>query len=303
MSAAAWLGVMLVVGAALVAWWSLSGVRVEAGAIRRNLGPSSGSLDLRTMDLARSANERVMQPLTGAFARRARRLTPQGWSEGIDHRIKLAGMQDNWPVDRMLAVKLVLAIVGALLGAVVFVSSPSLGTLLWAVLLGGMGWMIPETILSRRARERQAEIERSLPDVIDQVTIAVEAGLGFEAALARAARTSHGPLAEELARTMSEIRAGVPRDAAFDNMLERTEARDLRHFVMATQQAHRHGIPIAKVLRVQSNELRDKRRQRAEEAAQKVPLKVIFPLIFCILPALFIVVLGPAVIRIGQTFK
>jgi tight adherence protein C len=302
MSLTAWIGVFLIVGAAGLAWWAVAGVRIEAGLVRRNLGSGAGRIDVRAMELSRSTHERVVAPMGSGFARRARRLTPKGWSEATLRRLQLAGVADRWPVERMLAMKLLATTVGIVLGALVVVSNPSLASVVWAAAFGALGWFAPEQWLSRKGRFRQAEIERSLPDVLDQVTISVEAGLGFESAIARAAVTGNGPLADELGRTMSEIRAGVPRDAAFDQLLDRTHAPDLRHFVLASQQAHRHGIPIAKVLRVQATELRDKRRQRAEEAAQKVPVKVIVPLICCILPALFVVVLGPAVIRIKDTF-
>jgi tight adherence protein C len=304
MTASAWLGVFLIVGAGAMAWWAVSGIRMPTAAVKQNLTATTptGTVDLRSLELSRSASDRVLRPATNRLAEWARRFTPQGWIDSVDKRVKLAGATDTWPPDRVLSTKMTLGIVGLVLGVFVFVSDPSLTSLLWVVLFTGVGFFLPDAMLSRQARKRQEEIERSLPDVLDQVCIAVEAGLGFEPALTRAAVVGHGPLAEELARTMSEIRAGVPRDVAFENLENRTEAPDLRHFVLATQQAHRHGIPIAKVLRVQAAEVRDKRRQRAEEAAQKVPVKVLFPLMLCIMPAMLIVVLGPAAIRIRSSF-
>jgi tight adherence protein C len=133
------------------------------------------------------------------------------------------------------------------------------------------------------------------------MTIAVEAGLGFETAMARAGRTGTGPLAEEIVRTLQEIQIGVPRSKAMRNLADRTEQDDLRHFVLAVVQAESYGIPVADVLKTQAAEQRLKRRQSAEERAMKIPVKIIFPLILCILPTLFIVILGPAVIQISRT--
>jgi tight adherence protein C len=136
---------------------------------------------------------------------------------------------------------------------------------------------------------------------MDQLTISVEAGLGFDAALARVSTAGQGPLAEELRRLLGEIKVGVPRREALRHLLDRTEVQELRHFVLALQQAEEYGLPVARVLRVQAAELRIKRRQRAEEQAMKVPVKIVFPLVLCIFPSLFVVLLGPAVIRVMRT--
>jgi tight adherence protein C len=210
-------------------------------------------------------------------------------------------VSDPWPLERVLATKLLLGAAGVLGGALLLVSNPSGGTLLLFCGASAFGFMGPDALLAAKARERQEVIERELPDVLDQVTICVEAGLGFEAALQRAAATGSGPLAVELARTLQDIGLGMSRRAALDALMERTDVADLRHFVLALGQAERHGVPIAQVLRIQAVELREKRRQRAEERALKLPVKLVFPLVLCILPALFIVLLGPAAIRISSS--
>jgi tight adherence protein C len=135
------------------------------------------------------------------------------------------------------------------------------------------------------------------------MTIAVEAGLGFDSAMARAGKNGNGPLAEELVRTLQDIQVGQSRRAAYESLAERTAVPDLRKFVRAIVQADKYGIAIADVLRTQAFEMRMKRRQRAEEKAMQIPVKVIFPLMLCILPVLFIVLLGPAAIGIVATFK
>ncbi len=142
-----------------------------------------------------------------------------------------------------------------------------------------------------------------LADTLDQMTIAVEAGLGFESAMARAGRNGKGPLAEELVRTLQDIAVGQPRRDAYLALAERTGVPDLRRFIRAVVQADAYGVSIADVLRTQAQEMRLKRRQRAEEKAMQIPVKVIFPLILCILPTLFIVLLGPAVLRIIGIFS
>ncbi len=161
----------------------------------------------------------------------------------------------------------------------------------------------PDTVLARKARDRQLAISNQLPDTLDQLTICVEAGLGFDAALARTARTGRGPLAQELARLLQDLRVGVPRVEALKAMLERTDVPELRQFVHVIIQAESYGVPISKVLRTQAAEQREKRRFRAEERAMKLPVKVIFPMVFCILPTLFIVVLAPAFLNISARFK
>jgi pilus assembly protein TadC len=161
----------------------------------------------------------------------------------------------------------------------------------------------PEVILNSRADDRQAAIRLALPDTLDQMTIAVEAGLGFDLAMSKAATGGRGPLAEELIRTLQDMSIGRSRRDSYRELERRTSSEDLRRFIRAIAQADAYGISIADVLRVQASEMRIKRRQRAEEQALKVPVKIIFPLVFCILPVLFIVVLTPAAIGIFKVFS
>jgi tight adherence protein C len=158
-------------------------------------------------------------------------------------------------------------------------------------------------MLYSRGQERQDAIGLELADTLDQMTIAVEAGLGFESAMARAGANGKGPLAEELVRTLQDIAVGQPRREAYLALAERTGVKDLARFIRAVVQADAYGVSIADVLRTQAQEMRLKRRQRAEEKAMQIPVKVIFPLILCILPTLFIVLLGPAVMDIVAAFS
>jgi tight adherence protein C len=283
-------------------WWALASGRT-ASIDRSVLLGGGGETDLRRAVLERSASDRALKPLAHAITALARRFTPIAWIEALDRRLMLAGRPVSWPIERVLVAKVVLAVAAFLLGMVSFTDRR---TLLWLLIWGGatvLAYFAPDLLLHSRGQERREAIKKSLPDTLDQMTIAVEAGLGFDTAMGRAARSGVGPLAEELVRTLQEVQIGVARAKAMRNLADRTEQEDLRHFVLAVVQAEAYGIPIADVLRTQAAEQRVKRRQRAEEQAMKIPVKIIFPLILCILPTLFIVVLGPAAIQIVRMFS
>jgi len=285
-----------------VLWWSLAGQRPARGGRARRAGAAAAVVDMRQAVLARSARERAVGPAVARLADRARRFTPHGVVEALERRILLAGTPPAWTIERVLAAKLVLTSALAGLGLVRLLGSPSAGGLFLAAGLAATGYLGPDLALRNRASKRQAAIGLALPDTLDQVTISVEAGLGFDAALARTARTGTGPLAEELLRTLQDARTGMSRAQALRRLLDRTAVPELSHFVSAVIQADAYGVPIAQVLRVQSAELRVKRRQKAEEKAMKIPVKVLFPLMVCILPCMFIVIVGPAGLRIARTF-
>jgi tight adherence protein C len=177
-------------------------------------------------------------------------------------------------------------------------------TTMGVVVVGAViGYMAPDFYLYQKGYDRADQMQKSLPDAIDLLTISVESGLGFDAAVQQVARNTEGPLADEFARLLQEMQIGRGRSDALRSMAERTNLADLRTFVGAMVQADAFGIPIGQVLRVQSSEIRVKKRQWAEEMAQKVPVKILLPLIFCILPCLFIAVLGPAGITIMDAFR
>ncbi|HVF03616.1 MAG TPA: type II secretion system F family protein [Frankiaceae bacterium] len=248
--------------------------------------------------------QRVLTPAFGKLTDFGRRLTPVGQSDRIRHRLEVAGSPPRWDTDRVLAFKamglLGLGALGLLLPLGLGIGLlPALGIM---AVLGAAGYFGPDLWLYQRAYERSESIQNTLPDALDLLTISVEAGLGFDAALAQVARNTQGPLADEFFRVLQEMQIGLGRAAAFRALAERTNVTDLRNFVTAMVQADVFGIPIANVLRVQAREMRIKRTQRAEEQAQKVPVKILFPLIFCILPVLFVVVIGPAAINIIRNF-
>ena len=242
-------------------------------------------------------------PATRRSATRlVRGLTPRGTAARIDRLLGTAGRPARWPVERVLTAKLVLVAVAAGLGVLVLSARPTALMVVVVVAATGVCYVVPELLLTSRGQERQQAIGLELADTLDQMTIAVEAGLGFESALARAGRNGTGPLAEELVRTLQDIAVGQPRREAYLALAERTGVPDLRRFIRAVVQADVYGVSIADVLRTQAAEMRLKRRQRAEEKAMQIPVKVIFPLVLCILPTLFIVLLGPAAMDIAATF-
>jgi tight adherence protein C len=206
------------------------------------------------------------------------------------------------PLARLLVIKPALALVAALLGLMFFLRSPSLANFLLVLLVTALVYMIPDVLIHGHGAKRQKLIELELPNMLDQTLISVEAGLGFEAAMSRVGKNGKGPLAAEIVRTLQDMQAGRSRKESYIAMAQRVEVPDLRSFVRAIVQADTYGIAIASVLRVQAKQMRVKRRQRAEEKAMKLPVKVLFPLIFCILPALFIVIIGPAAINVMKNF-
>jgi tight adherence protein C len=260
---------------------------------------------LRAQELAEPFADRVVGPLTQRFVIAGRRLTPDDRLDRIRRRLDLAGNPIGWDVDRVLGLKALGLFAGLALGIAVplLAGWGARGVILLTVTLTLFGWFGPTMWIYQLGYNRSEQIRRELPDALDLLTISVEAGLAFDGALAQVARNSNGPLGKELFRVLQEMQLGTGRLASMRAMAERSDVDELRTFVGAMVQADSFGIPIANVLRVQSKEMRIKRSQRAEEKAQQVPVKILFPLIFCIMPALFVVVLGPAAINIFQQFR
>lgn len=255
-------------------------------------------------DLDRPIGERVGQPMLAWLTRQGRRLTPSDQNARMRRKLDLAGNPAGWDADRIIAFKMLGLIVGGVAGVLL----PLLfGSVLWAIILGiGLavfGFYLPNIVLYQAAYNRSDRILKDLPDALDLLVISVESGLGFDAALSQVARNTQGPLADEFFRVLQEMQLGTSRSEALRALADRTDVSDLRGFVTAMVQADTFGIPVANVLRIQAREMRTRRSQRAEEAAQKVPVKILFPLIFCILPVLFIAILGPAVIQIASAFS
>jgi tight adherence protein C len=258
-----------------------------------------------TKEYEESFGDRVMAPLQERASKLARRLSGSDAPERIRRRLDVAGNPVGWTVERVMAGKSIGAITLFLVTvALTAVMGTSLTIrILFIACATLVGWFGPNLYLYQKVYDRSNRIQRDLPDAIDLMTISVESGLAFDAAVQQVARNTEGPLAEEFSRVLREMQIGQGRAAALRGLADRTEVDDLKSFVTSMVQADSFGIPIANVLRIQSSEMRTKRRQRAEEKAQKVPVKMTVPLIFCILPTLFIVVLGPAAIHIMDSFK
>ncbi|GAB3666037.1 hypothetical protein GCM10027589_30950 [Actinocorallia lasiicapitis] len=225
----------------------------------------------------------------------ALRLSPQGIIEKLQQRLERAGSPRGWTAERVLSFK-GLGLVAGVLMAVLF-SAPRLGYgPLFLVLFGAFGFFVPDILLYNTGLKRQESIRATLPDVLDLLVVSVESGLGFDAALARVSDSTKGSLAAELTRVMQEIQLGQSREDAMRAMSSRAAVAELSTFVGAMVQAADLGIPVGKVLREQANEMRVKRRQNAEEKAQKLAVKITIPVIFCLFPAMFLILLGPGVI-------
>jgi len=255
-------------------------------------------------ELDKSFGDRVLEPLQKKATAVGRRVSGADTAERIRRKLDLAGNPHGWTVDRVLSGKVLGAVLGLVFGLAfqLMLGSPTTKLI---VVIGAtvVGFFAPNLYLYQLAHERAEHLQRDLPDAIDLLTISVESGLGFDAAVQQVARNTEGPLAEEFSRVLREMQIGQGRGDALRALGERTNVGDVRTFVGAMVQADSFGIPIAQVLRVQSAEMRVKRRQRAEAKAQQVPVKITIPLIFCILPTLFIAVMGPAVISIMNSFS
>jgi tight adherence protein C len=298
----------LIFVALVLVFGSVGGVFKEQTGVNRSLAvleALTAAPEEMKGELDAGFSDRVLFPLLARTQRMGRRLTPEDASERIREKLELAGNPPGWTVERVMAGKVVgfaVALVVSLVLALVMGLSflPTLGLVVLASLAG---YMAPNMYLYQQTYERSDKLQRALPDAIDLLTISVESGLGFDAACQQVARNTEGPLADEFARMLQEMQIGRGRSEALRSLANRTNLPDLRAFVSAMVQADAFGIPVGQVLRVQSSEIRVKRRQWAEEAAQKVPVKILVPLIFCILPCLFIAVLGPAGISIMNNFS
>lgn len=228
---------------------------------------------------------------------------PRGYIGWIEKQIVLAGRPLGWTMQGIITWKIALTIATALFGLLfVMVGGPQPFKIVMAIVAVALAFFAPDVLINSRAHDRQKAIIQALPDTLDQMTIAVEAGLGFDSAMAKAAKAGDGPLAEELIRVLQDMSIGRTRRASFKELEGRTSSEDLRRFTRAIIQADAYGLAIGDVLRVQAGEMRTKRRQRAEEQAQKVTVKIIFPLIFCLLPVMFIIILTPPLMDIFEMF-
>lgn len=285
----------------LFVWIGNGVVRAQKAAIDRIGVYGKGAI--RDETLSKPLAERAIAPIVLGMGKFMNRFTPLGYMNKLQHKLLLAGTPANLDAPSFVVIKVFTTIVGVILA---FFAQGVAGSVMQRLMLLGfpvvLGFFGPDAWLSRKVGERRVLMQRALPDVLDLLVISVEAGLGFNSALARVVATVPGPLTEEFFRMLQETRVGVSRRDAMRHLMERSDLDELRSFLLAMMQAEAFGVAIARVLRVQADEMRVKRRQRAQEKAFAAPVKIVFPLIFCIFPALFIVLLGPAAIQISETF-
>lgn len=281
------------------AFWAGNGVVTARRSSSRRLA----SLQTREEVLSTGISERAIAPIIEKLGSFALRFTPQGWVEKAQKKLVYAGMNERMDGNTWAALRII-SLLGTMILFFVVVgtfSSPMQKVMLFGLMLA-IGFLGPESILNRRIDARRKEMEQSLPDIIDLLVISVEAGLGFEAAMGRVVQAVPGELSREFSRTLQETRVGVSRHKALRSLSERTDVDDLNAFVLALIQADQFGVSIARMLRVQADEMRVRRRQRAQEKAFAAPVKLVFPLVLCIFPSMFVVLLGPAAISIAQVF-
>ncbi len=301
-------GTLMIFGALFITFAAFGSMSGQSHGVARSLelleGMGMAAPTALTDELERPFGERVLDPLLKRFQKVGRRVSGADQEDRMRAKLDRAGNPPGWTVDRMLS--------GRILGAIVGVGG---ATYFWAILGFSLpkgviavgvglfiGFQAPAIWLYNIASKREKELQKSLADAIDLMTISVEAGLGFDAALQQVARSTDGPLAGEFQRVLQEVQIGRSRSEALRALGERTKLADIRSFVSAMVQADAFGIPIGQVLRVQSTEIRVKRRQRAEEKAAQVPVKIMIPVILFILPCLLLTVMGPAAINIKGNF-
>jgi tight adherence protein C len=276
--------------------------RRAAHVLEAQLGSIDRVVDLKHEELSRSLTQRLVLPALRSLGAIAKRLTSEDMRNRLDRSLLLAGSPKGWDAERIMTIRLLVGLVIPSLYLALSALNGNLDTLamVGSALVFYVGWFGPPSLLSARASRRRDNIRQELPDTMDLLTISVEAGLGFDAAVGQCIANIRGTLSDELSRVMQEMQLGVARSQAFRNLDTRTDVEELKSFVLAMIQADQFGISVSRVLRAQAAQLRVRRRQRAEEKAMKLPVKMIFPLILCIMPSLFVVVIGPGVVRIAQ---
>jgi tight adherence protein C len=295
-------GMFLAVLVATIVFLSAGEDRRDVRDALRNLADYELPSNMREQEMLKSIQERVLAPFAAKAGQLLGRFTPAGYREAVRDKLLAAGSPAGLDVDRFMTLKL--------LGACSIVFWPwfafkfaALGGF-YGLIVTGLLWGIcffgPDVWVQRKTDQRQYEIATRLPDVLDLLVISVEAGLGFEQAIDRTVDAVPGALADEFRRMLQETRMGASRADALRAMDERCQVPELRSFILAMLQADTFGVSIGRMLRAQADDMRIRRRQRAQEAAQKAPVKMLFPMVFCIFPSLFVVVLGPALFNIAD---
>lgn len=278
--------------------------RISARSTQARLADYGGPSTVQRRNQRESFVERALLPVAGSVSGLTRRLLPSEYVAKSRRKLILAGRAQSNDLDRFLVTRVLVAVAVPVILFVVWKDTSIrgidfYGIIVLVVLAGLLG---PDASLNRMVADRQEQIRHKLPDVLDLLTISVEAGLGFEQALARTVSMIPGPLAAEFSRMLGEMRAGASRTDAMTALDERTDVSELKSFILAMLQADTFGVSVGHILRTQALEMRVRRQQLAQEKAQKAPVKMLFPMVFCIMPALFVIIAGPAVIGIYHAF-
>jgi tight adherence protein C len=276
------IGATAIIGALALFWW---GITATPSRARANL---FAGLDI--------SSETPKTSYLRQIGTATRRFIPHPLVDGLEIKLVQAGHPYGLDLPRILGVKFTLAVVSA--GFMFLVGQPLL-----ALVVAPLLFFLPDYAVASMKDKRQDQMRRKSADMIDQMTICVEAGLGFDAAVNRVASTNDGPLAEELRRTIADLRAGMPRQQALRALGDRAQIEEVRHLVTALIQAQRHGVPLAEILRAQSREMRIRKKQRTEEKAAKLGVKIVFPVLVCFMPVFFVILLGPSLAGLMSAFK
>jgi tight adherence protein C len=287
-------------GATMMLLWGLRAMGQTRTVERERLYAVGTALTVQEVDLSRPFGERVIRPMVTSVLGLIARLTPSRNIQELQHKLELAGRPPGWSAAQVVGLR----VVGALLCAGLALTLTSFGDvalasrLVLALASGGLGFYLPILWLNLRIGQRKKALLRALPDGLDMLNICVGAGMGFDAALSRVGDLWQTPLADEFNRVVTETRLGKSRRQALQDLARRTEVLEIENFVATIVQADQLGVSIAKVLRTQAEQMRITRRQRAEELARQATIKLLFPLVFLIFPAMLAVLLGPAVPQI-----
>lgn len=295
-----WIAALFIVLGVALAVWAL---KPDPQVVAIGVDPEDVVPTSRAMALERSAAERIFDPAAAAISSIAGRFLPAGVLDATAKTLRVADLDRRWRPEIILGLQAAGFVLGVL-GSAWYLGANGSGrtNLMICGLFIAVLTLGPNAKIKRAADDRRKAITNELPDVLDQLKVTVEAGMSFDGALLRAGQEGRGILATELLKAVNDMQLGLSRGEALQAMADRTDVADMRQFVTAVRQAEKHGFPLANILKLQALELRDRRRARAEERAMQVPVKITFPLVFCILPALFIVILGPAGINIVESF-
>ncbi len=299
------LGIGLVVAIGLAVILILIGLsaRDPKEALQTRLAEYSAreqAATLEEIELSLPFSERVVAPVVRSMAEFVERFTPERTLEATRHKLDLAGNPRNWSASQFFASRALLAIVlGVLIFAVLAITGAENSTrLLLTVVFTLLGFFLPALLLGSRIRSRQSNILKSLPDALDLLTVCVEAGLGFDQAMKKVAEKWDNEMSRAFTRVLQEIQVGIMRREAMRSMASRMEVTEVTSFVAAIIQAEVLGVSMTKILRIQADQMRTRRRQRAEEKAHQASIKMVIPMVFLIFPSIWVVLLGPAILQV-----